>query len=102
MVTMVNRLRANHYNLGQSLERKGYKENARCEAEIQDINHIVMRCTQHEETKDLLYQRLSALKVRYPYDVGCDQVDVTNASKHFSSPSIFIERKEKKNASKHL
>lgn len=68
---MINRIRANHYNLGQSLERKGYINNARCKcgAEIQDIHHIVMSCIQYDEARDLLYQRLNKLDVRYSYNI---------------------------------
>lgn len=53
---MINRLRANHYNLSQSLARKGYIGSARCEcgAEVQDIHHIVMRRNFYDEVRDKL------------------------------------------------
>lgn len=40
MATMIGRLRANHYNLGESLARKGYIEDDTCDCgmESQDIS----------------------------------------------------------------
>lgn len=57
---MINRIRANHYNLGQSLERKGYINSVRCKcgAEIQDIHHIVMSCIQYDEAKGFVIPKI--------------------------------------------
>lgn len=43
LCTMINRLRANYYNLNKSLSRKGYINNARweCEAKAAEIQDIV-------------------------------------------------------------
>lgn len=60
VVTLANRLRANHYNLNESLARKNYIDNARCEcgAEVQDIEHIVWSCNQYDEERFKLYAKL--------------------------------------------
>lgn len=57
---MVNRLRSNHYNLNESLHRKSYIGRARCEygVKIQDINHLVLRCSLHDEAREELYRQL--------------------------------------------
>lgn len=71
LVNMINRLRANHYNLNESLFRKNYIDSPRCEcgAESQDIDHVILRCVQHDDARNALYSQLEALKVKYPYDV---------------------------------
>lgn len=40
-ITFINRLRADHYNLGKSLQRKNYIDSARCKCgyEMEDIDH---------------------------------------------------------------
>ncbi|XP_036143172.1 uncharacterized protein LOC118645672 [Monomorium pharaonis] len=45
-VTLINRLRANHYNLNASLARKNYIPDSRCEcgAESEDFDHLVWQC----------------------------------------------------------
>lgn len=45
-VAFVNRLRANHYNLGESLARKNLidKPNCECGENIEDIDHYVLKC----------------------------------------------------------
>ncbi|XP_039314694.1 uncharacterized protein LOC113003343 [Solenopsis invicta] len=52
-VTMINRLRANHYNLNASLARKGYIEDARCVCgyEVEDFDHVVWRCHRYDEAR---------------------------------------------------
>ncbi|XP_071579160.1 uncharacterized protein [Temnothorax nylanderi] len=49
-VTLLNRLRANHYNLGASLKRKGYVDTARCECgyENEDLQHLLTRCHKYD------------------------------------------------------
>ncbi|KYN19325.1 hypothetical protein ALC57_08352 [Trachymyrmex cornetzi] len=52
-VTFVNRLRSNHYNLNESLARKGYVDSARCDCgyEIEDVDHVIWRCSKYDETR---------------------------------------------------
>lgn len=68
---MINRLRSNHYNLNESLSRKSYIDSPRCEcgAEVQDINHLVLRCNLHDEAREELYRQFEREEVEYPYDV---------------------------------
>lgn len=71
LVSTINRLRANHYNLNEFLFRKDYIESSRCDcrAEMQDIDHVVLRCNMHDEARDKIYRELTRLKVRYPYNI---------------------------------
>ncbi|KYQ53364.1 hypothetical protein ALC60_07496, partial [Trachymyrmex zeteki] len=45
-IVLINRLRANHYNLNYSLHRKNMVASKACPCgdPIQDINHIIFRC----------------------------------------------------------
>lgn len=71
MCTMINRLRANHYNLNESLERKGYIQDpgCTCEARLQDIYHIVFECELLEEPRNKMYRELQQREENYPYDL---------------------------------
>lgn len=68
---MVNRLRSDYYNLNESLSRKNYTDSPRCEcgAERQDIDHVVLRCSQHDDARSELYRHLETLNVEYPCDI---------------------------------
>lgn len=46
-ITLINRLRADHYNLNESLRRKNYIDSARCECgyEVEDIDHLIWQCS---------------------------------------------------------
>ncbi|XP_071572448.1 uncharacterized protein, partial [Temnothorax nylanderi] len=46
-------LRANHYNLGSSLRRKGFVEDERCECgcEREDIHHVLLRCRRFDDLR---------------------------------------------------
>lgn len=72
---MVNRLRSNHYNLNESLHRKSYIGSARCECgvKIQDINHLVLRCSLHDEAREELYRQLE--KRESGISIRCGEVD---------------------------
>ncbi|XP_070158749.1 uncharacterized protein [Polyergus mexicanus] len=52
-ITWINRLRSNHYNLNESLARKGYIESARCSCgyEKEDINHFVFQCSLYDDIR---------------------------------------------------
>lgn len=69
IATMINRLRANHYNLNESLARKGYIDFADCEcgASVQDAQHIAMECPQYDEERSMLYRELERIDTAYPY-----------------------------------
>lgn len=71
IATIINRLRANHYNLNESLARKGYIESAECEcgAEYQNVQHVVMRCSQYDGERSKLYRELETMEAEYPYEI---------------------------------
>lgn len=52
-ITIINRLRANHFNLGESLARKGYIDSARCECgnENESIEHVLWQCSRYDEER---------------------------------------------------
>lgn len=52
-VTLLNRLRANHYNLNESLARKGYIDSARCDCgnECENFEHVLWRCSKYDEER---------------------------------------------------
>ncbi|KAK0160438.1 hypothetical protein PV328_007848 [Microctonus aethiopoides] len=52
-VTMINRIRANHFNLNESLVRKGYVDSARCECgcENESLEHVIWTCNLYEEER---------------------------------------------------
>lgn len=57
LLNMINRLRADHYNLNDSLCRKNYIESPRCEygAEKQDIDYVccAVRITMTQEVNSI-------------------------------------------------
>ncbi|XP_077256531.1 uncharacterized protein LOC143894261 isoform X1 [Temnothorax americanus] len=59
-ITLINRLRANHYNLGLSLKRKGYIDNERCECgcECEDIHHVILSCCKFDEWRAVMDNEL--------------------------------------------
>lgn len=69
---MINRIRSNHYNLNESLSRKGYIESARCEcgAEEEDIHYVVMRGHLYDSAREKLYMQLAKEKAAYPYNMA--------------------------------
>jgi len=52
-ITFINRLRADHYNLNESLHRKKYIDSARCACgyEVEDIDHLVWQCSKYDEER---------------------------------------------------
>lgn len=68
-MTTLNRLRSNHFNLNESLARKGYIESATCEcgAEVESLNYVVIECTRHEEERRCFKRVLNKERVREPY-----------------------------------
>lgn len=71
LCTMINRLRTNHYNLKESLERKGYIDDAmyECGIRTQDIYHVVFECKLLEEARNKIYRELQQQEEKYPYDL---------------------------------
>lgn len=71
VVCIINRLRANHYNLNESLERKGYITSAMCKcgAEYQDISHVAFSCIQFDDARGSLYRDLTLMEEPYPYEI---------------------------------
>lgn len=71
-VNMINRFRSNHYNLNESLYRKGYVDSARCECdiEIQDVDHMTFSCIQYDEERAKLYRELDRIETSYIYNIG--------------------------------
>lgn len=67
-MSTVNRSRANHYNLNESLARKGYIESASCEcgAEVENVNHVVFDCARYDEERVELRRGLKYCKIRGP------------------------------------
>ncbi|XP_071574599.1 uncharacterized protein [Temnothorax nylanderi] len=61
-VTLINRLRANHYNFGSSLKRKGYIDSDRCECgyECKDIHHVLLRCHKYDDRRVKMDMELRA------------------------------------------
>ncbi|XP_071577278.1 uncharacterized protein [Temnothorax nylanderi] len=61
-VTLINRIRANHYNLGVSLRRKGYTESERCECgyEREDLGHVLLQCHKYDDLRVALDLELRA------------------------------------------
>lgn len=68
---VINRLRANHYNLHESLERKGYieKTERECGAVRQDVQHVALECLLYDEARKIMYKELEELKTLYPYNI---------------------------------
>lgn len=52
-VTLINRIKANHLNLNESLTRKGYIEHARCDCgcECESLQHLIWRCNKYDEER---------------------------------------------------
>lgn len=69
--TLINRLRANPYNLNESIARKGYVDDQRCECgrEEQDMYHVTFSCIEHDEARCTIYRKLQRLEVEYSYDI---------------------------------
>ncbi|XP_024886453.1 uncharacterized protein LOC112463950, partial [Temnothorax curvispinosus] len=62
-VTLINRIRADHYNLGSSLFRKNYIDTPRCECgyEREDLMHVILRCHKYDDLRIKLDEDLRAV-----------------------------------------
>lgn len=70
-ITIINRLRANHYNLGDSLERKGYIDSARCECgnEKESLEHVLWQCNIYDEERCRLDHELRQRGITTEIDI---------------------------------
>lgn len=64
--TMINRIRANHYNLNEPLGRKGIVNTKRCDCgtEKEDINHVLYKCRKYEEEREFMFGKMEGLGKR--------------------------------------
>lgn len=69
LYTMINIMRANHYNLNESLARKEHVINNRCGIETQDLHYVIFRCSLYDETRYKLFRDLNNLNQEYPYNL---------------------------------
>lgn len=67
-VVLLNRLKANHYNLNESLEKKNYIGTKRyeCGTEVEDINHIVFICSKYNDQRIELFSEFDKIEVSQP------------------------------------
>ncbi|XP_024890307.1 uncharacterized protein LOC112466447 [Temnothorax curvispinosus] len=70
-VTLINRIRANHYNLGSSLFRKNYVDSQRCECgyECEDLRHVLLQCHKYDDLRIKLDEDLRAASYLAEIDV---------------------------------
>ena len=65
-ITTMNRIRSNHYNLAESLHRKGLIESPECECGegIEDLNHVIWKCERYAETREEFRVRIEGKGIR--------------------------------------
>ena len=70
-VTTLNRIRANHYNLAESLHRKGLIDDPNCDCGegIEDINHLVWVCKTYENERGVFKTNLVKRGVKEGEDI---------------------------------
>ena len=70
-ITIINRCRANHYNLKASLARVGIIDNPICEClqDEQDLNHVLWNCPIFDDQRKKLYGKLAKCKIQPPLNV---------------------------------
>lgn len=71
-IVMVNRCRANHYNLAESLARIGIINDPSCSCtyETQDLNHVVWQCPLHNENREKLIINLKKINLQLPLNIN--------------------------------
>jgi len=63
--TLVNRLRANHYNLNVSLARKDISSpDCECGLGIEDVDHVVWECTNLSHQRAEMMKRMKGTKIK--------------------------------------
>lgn len=70
-IVLINRIRSDHYNLNQSLHRKGYinSKSCPCGDPYQDVNHIIYNCPLTKEKSEKLRNYLSSANLDSPPDI---------------------------------
>jgi len=68
---LINRLKANHYNLGVSLKRKGYTDNEECECGWSDetLEHVIWRCARFDEERMGMDERMRRAGITEDIDI---------------------------------
>lgn len=68
LIVTINRLRANHYNLAESLSRIKIISSPLCAEcnEIQDINHVLWQCKLYEKERKKLMPKIIKLQKSLP------------------------------------
>ena len=74
-INTLSRIRANHYNLAESLHRKGMVESPECECGggAEDINHVIWSCDKYVEERRRLQVELERKGVEEGEDIA-DQI----------------------------
>lgn len=70
-VTIINRLRADHYHAADSLARKGLIENSGCQCghPEQDANHLFCQCPYFEAQRKVMRNKLKTFKIYSPFNI---------------------------------
>lgn len=71
-ITWVNRCRANHYHLAESLERKNFisEKKCKCDFDTQDLNHVIWDCPLLEKHRTQMITDLERQKHIPPYSIS--------------------------------
>ncbi|CAK9814203.1 hypothetical protein ANTPLA_LOCUS8105 [Anthophora plagiata] len=77
-IVTLSRIRVNHYNLNESLERKNLVNSAECECGhgVQDIDHVIWQCPMNEEQRRILENQLEHRGI----DRGVPVMDILKAN----------------------
>ncbi|CAK9814087.1 hypothetical protein ANTPLA_LOCUS8065 [Anthophora plagiata] len=77
-IVALSRIRANHYNLNESLERKNLVNSAKCECGhgVQDIDHVICQCLVNEEQRRILVNQLESRG----FDRGISVLDILKSN----------------------
>lgn len=70
-VVTINRLRANHYNLPESLARINIIDNSRCAcgSEKADVSHILWQCDNLDDQRRDLTNNLAKININPPHNI---------------------------------
>ena len=67
-IVTINRCRANHYGLAESLHRFGIINDAHCKCDYpsEDINHVLWQCKLYDSERKVFIEKLQRIKVFLP------------------------------------
>ena len=73
LIVTVNRCRADHINLADSLARVNIVDNSICKCNLynEDINHVVWQCSLYNTQRQKLLDNLKKLKLYPPLSIEC-------------------------------